>query len=236
MFELDESLTGHVEGPRGYKKILHWGVTDTPLDERYPGLTVADAERFLDDRAGQAEPWCCCVSFSEPNEALVAGRETFQKYDPATLPLPDNFFDDMSDRPNIYQREQQIGRPISEEHWRNARACYFSRITEIDQLVGKLTSHLEEAGQLDNTVVVFLADHGRYVGSHGFDAHNFGPFEEIYRVPLIMAGPGISSGAECQAQVSIADVGTTLCQLGNAELCRVPRNQVSAHAANRLAG
>jgi arylsulfatase A-like enzyme len=216
-FKLDESLTGYVEGSRGYRKILHWGVTDTALEVRYPGLTVVDAERFLDKRMSEVDPWCCCVSFSEPNEALIAGRETFERYDAATLPLPDNFFDDMSDRPNIYQREQQIGRHISEEHWRNARACYFARITEVDQLVGRLTARLEKARQLDNTIVVVLADHGRYVGAHGFDAHNFGPFEEIYRVPLIMAGPGIASGAECRAQVSIADVGTTMCDLGQAE-------------------
>lgn len=221
-FDLDEDLTGYVEGPRGYKKILHWGVTDTPLDERYPGLTVADAERFLDERMSDSTPWCCCVSFSEPNEALVAGREAFEQYDPATLPLPENFFDDLSDRPNIYQREQQIGRRLSEEHWRNARACYFARIAEIDQLVGRVMDRLEAAGQLGNTVVVFLADHGRYVGAHGFDAHNFGPFEEIYRVPLIMAGPGISEGSECGAQVSIADVGTTICSIGQTQPIETP--------------
>ena len=47
-FQLDESLTGYIEGPRGYKRILHWGVTDTSLHDRYPGLTVADAKQFLD--------------------------------------------------------------------------------------------------------------------------------------------------------------------------------------------
>ena len=233
-FELDESLTGYVEGPQGYKKIFHWGVTDTPLDDRYPGLTVADAEQFLSERLNEPDPWCCCVSFSEPNEALVAGREAFDKYDPAQVPLPENFFDDLSDRPNIYQREQQIGRPISEEHWRNARACYFARITEIDQMVGQLTGQLEKAGQLDNTIVIFLADHGRYVGAHGFDAHNFGPFEEIYRVPLIMAGPDIESDAECRAQISIADVGTTICSIGQAESIETPDSRCFASLLTNL--
>lgn len=227
-FELDESLTGYVEGPPGYKKILHWGVTDTPPHKRYPGLTATDAKQFLNERFDAPDPWCCCVSFSEPNEALVAGREAFAQYAPATLPLPENFFDDLSDRPNIYQREQQIGHPISEEHWRNARACYFARITEIDRMVGQLTGQLEAAGQLDNTVVIFLADHGRYVGAHGFDAHNFGPFEEIYRVPLIMAGPDITPGSECSAQVSIADVGTTICSIGGTQALETPDSRCFA--------
>jgi len=224
-FDLDESLSGYVDGPRGYKRILHWGVTDTPWDQRYPGLTVLEAEQFLKRRLDDSNSWCCCVSFSEPNEALVVGRETWNQYDPATIPLPGNFFDDLSDRPNIYQREQQIGRNISEDHWRAARACYFGRITEVDKLVGRLVSLIEDAGQLSNTVVVFLADHGRYVGAHGFDAHNFGAFEEIYRIPLILAGPEIAEGVNCDAQVSIADLGPTLCELGGARPIDVPDSQ-----------
>lgn len=221
MFELDESLCGYIEGPRGYRRILHWGVTDTPLDDRYPGLTLRDAGQFL-DRHRSGDPWCCCVSFSEPNEALVVGREAWDRYDPESIPLPVNFFDDLSDRPAMYQREQQIGRRLSEEHWRAARACYFGRITEVDALVSRLVDRIESAGQLENTVVIFVADHGRYVGAHGFDAHNFGAFEEIYRIPLIMAGPGIAGDATCAAQVSIADLGASLCELGDAEPFEAP--------------
>ncbi|MCP4786984.1 MAG: sulfatase-like hydrolase/transferase [Fuerstiella sp.] len=224
-FELDESLTGYVEGPRGYKRILHWGVTDTPLDERYPGLTAADADHFLADCLGKSDPWCCCVSFSEPNEALVVGRETWDRYDPDAVSLPENFLDDLSDRPNLYQREQQIGRGISEDHWRAARACYFGRITELDGIVQRLTASVDAAGQLENTIVVFMADHGRYVGAHGFDAHNFGAFEEIYRIPLIVAGPGVAAGATCEAQVSISDMGATFCELGQADPIDVPDSQ-----------
>lgn len=216
-YELDDSLTGYIDGPRGYRRLLHWGVTDTPLHERYPGLTVSDAEQFLDQHLPNSSPWCCCVSFSEPNEALVAGRNAFEQYDPQVLPLPENFFDDLSDRPNIYRREQQIGRRLSEEHWRHARACYFARISEVDQMIGRLTERIEAAGRLEETVIIFLADHGRYAGAHGFDAHNFGPFEEIYRIPLLMAGPEIEAGADCSAQVSIADVGTTICSLARSE-------------------
>ncbi len=224
---LDSRLCGYLEGPAGYNRILHWGVTDTALDRRYPGLSVLDAERFLASRLADAPggndpaPWCCCVSFSEPNEALIVGRETWDRYDPEEIPLPANFFDDMTDRPNMYRREQMIARGLSDEHWRAARACYLGRVTELDELVGRLVGQLSAAGQLDETVIVFLSDHGRYVGAHGFDAHNFGAFEEIYRIPLVIAGPGIASGA-CHAPVGIADLCPTLCQLASAEIIEAP--------------
>ncbi len=214
---VDQALKGEVEGPRGYKTVLHWGVTDTPLCERYPGLSVLDAEKFLSSSLTGSSPWCCSVSFSEPNEALIVGRETWDKYADLDIPLPENFADDLSDRPNMYQRERLIGKNLSEEHWRNARKCYFGRITEIDSLLPSLLAPIEQAGQLENTIVIFLADHGRYIGGHGFDAHNFGAFEEIYNIPLIIAGPEISQGKRCNAQVTIGDIGVTLCDLGQAK-------------------
>jgi len=212
-YDLDETLTGYLDGHPGYNRTLHWGVTDTPLEERYPGLTAQDACRFLDSCLAESTPWSVCVSFSEPNEALVVGRETWEQYDPQAIPLPANFFDDMSRRPNMYRREQQIGRHLPEAFWRNARACYYGRITELDALVGGMMQQIAAAGKLDETVIVFLSDHGRYVGAHGFEAHNFGAFEEIYRIPLVIAGPGIAAGETCDAPVSIADLCPTMCKL-----------------------
>ena len=94
----------------------------------------------------------------------------------------------------MYRREQEVAKELSEDHWRKARACYFARITELDRCFGRLVDQLEDDGQLENTIVIVLSDHGRYVGAHGFDAHNFGAFEEIYKIPLICAGPGIAEG------------------------------------------
>ena len=119
-YDLDPALSGYLSGPPGYKRILHWGVTDTPLNKRYPGLTADDAEQFLRGAVQDSQPWCCCVSFSEPNEALVVGRETWDAYDPESIPLPDNFFDEMSDRPNLYQREQR-NRPIAQRNTNGER-------------------------------------------------------------------------------------------------------------------
>ena len=216
-YELDDLLTGYIEGPAGYNRVLHWGVTDTPIDKRYPGLTAQDADAWIQSVTGDRDPWCCCVSFSEPNEALVAGRDAWNRYDAGSLPLPTNFFDDMAGRPNLYRREQDIGRHYPEQHWQSARACYMARISELDDFFGRLMARIESANALENTIVILLSDHGRYVGAHGFEAHNFGAFEEIYRIPLVVAGPGVASGTQCNAPVSIADLCPTICELSESE-------------------
>ena len=98
-----------------------------------------------------------------------------------------------------------------------ARACYYSRITELDDQLGRLLDWLDDSGQADNTIVVVTSDHGRYVGAHGYDAHNFGAFEEIYRIPLVIAGPGVVRGMNCSARVQLGDLCPTLVDLAGGE-------------------
>lgn len=211
---VDPDLSGYLEGPRGYNRILHWGVTDTPPEDRYPALTTQQTLDFIENAEG---PWCACASFSEPNEALVVSRSTFERYDPDTIPLPATLRDDFSGRPNFYARQQQIANGLSDEHWRMARTCYFGRITELDDQFGWLLHRID----LENTVVVVTADHGRYVGAHGFDAHNFGGFEDIFRVPMIAAGPGIATG-ETSAVVGLHDLCPTLLDITGSNSIQTP--------------
>ena len=165
---------------------------------------------------------CLCASFSEPNEALVASEEMFALYDPASLSLPVSVRDRHDNRPGLYRRQREIAASLSDEEWRMARACYYARISELDAEFGRLIQRLEIAGQLDDTIVIVTSDHGRYVGSHGFDAHNFGPFEEIYRIPLLVAGAGILPGRTPRDFVSLPDLAPTILSLAGAPPIDVP--------------
>ena len=214
-------FTRYQTGPDGYRDILHYGVSTASIESRYPCVTTSEAIKFVESASG-GEPWCVCASFSEPNEALVASEEIFRRYDPSALTLPGNLRDPLDDRPGLYRRQREIGESLSDEEWRMARACYYSRITELDEQFGRLLSFLEDSGELENTVVIVTSDHGRYVGAHGFDAHNFGPFEEIYRVPLLMSGPGISAGESSAAPVGLHDLCPTILDLTGAEPIDVP--------------
>lgn len=209
----DPALSGYLEGPPGYRRILHWGVTDTPPEERYHHTTVDQLVDYLQRAEG---PFCACASFSEPNETLIASRSTFEQYDPSTLPLPATLRCDFAGQPALYRREQGIGQHLTDNYWQHALACYYSRITELDTEFGRLMELLEKSGRKDNTIVIVTSDHGRYVGGRGFDAHNIGAFEEIYRIPLIIAGPGIASGS-CRATVNLQDLCPTICELADAE-------------------
>jgi arylsulfatase A-like enzyme len=218
---VDPGLSRWHEGPaEGYRKILHYGVTDVAPPDRYAHATVDQALEYLGKCRDSEQPWLGCVSFSEPNEALVVSRETFERYDLAEIDLPENRHEDFSDKPNLYRREKQIASGVTDAEWRMARACYYGRITELDDQLGRLLDWLERIGEAENTMVVVTADHGRYVGARGFDAHNFGAFEDIYRVPMIVAGAGVAetNSESDEPLVMFHDLCPTLIEIGGGEV------------------
>jgi arylsulfatase A-like enzyme len=176
------------------------------------GLPARQACEWLQE-APADRPWCCCVSYYEPNESLIVGREAFEQYDVDRLRLPENLRDDLAGRPNIYRRDQQIWQDVDDAEWRRILACYYGRITELDGQLARLLATLEATGQLDDTIVIFTSDHGRYVGGHGLEAHNFGAFEEIYAIPLVVAGPGVARAQTTAATVGFHDLCPTLLEL-----------------------
>jgi arylsulfatase A-like enzyme len=222
---LDPALSRWHTGPAGYNDTLHYGVTDTPVEDRVAVSGPADAAcEFLAD-APSDQPWCCCVSYYGPNEAMIVGRDAYNRYDPAQLTLPENRRDDLAGRPNIYRRTSQIFADVSDAEWQQAHACYYGRISELDDQLARVVAALEANGQLANTVIIVTADHGKYVGAHGFEAHNFGAFEEIYHIPMIVAGPGVAEGVDSKARVGLHDLCPTILELADAPAIDVPDSQ-----------
>ena len=232
----DDSFALYETEPEGYNRILHYGITDVPAGQRPFGLSTRMALDFLASCREKEQPWACCVSFSEPNTPLVAGREAYEQYDVDAIRLPENLYDELTDSPAFYRRQQEVFDHFSERQWRETRAVYYALVTELDAQLGLLTDAVEQAGQLENTIIVVLSDHGRYMGAHGLDAHNFGAFEEAYNIPLIVSGPGIAEGAETTGLVSLADVGPTLLELAGAEPLDMPDSRSFARLLGDPAG
>ena len=66
-------------------------------------------------------------------------------------------------------------------------AAYYAMIELIDKQVGRMVSALEETGQLEDTIVIFMSDHGEMLGDHGFYLKGPHFYDEAVRVPLIFS-------------------------------------------------
>ena len=216
----------YLSEPAGYGPHPFYGVTDRPAANRSMGVTTSMALRFLKEEkereAEGPEPWCCFVSFFEPHDPYVAQRAFYARYADRDLPPPANADDDLADRPGLYRRAQRIWKQLSEEEKRTARACYYASISEIDGQFGRLLDYLDESGQRENTIVVMTADHGDLLGAHGLFFKDISAFEEIFQIPLIVSGPGVSTNALCQGRVGLHDLCPTLLELAGCEPFAVP--------------
>ena len=210
--EAGYSLEKFTEMP-GYRRSRFYGVTDAPMAERGLGRRVAAGLDFLDEATQQNNPWCCFVSVLEPHDPFICGEEAFAQYDVDALPLPASLHDDLAGRPNLYRKAARVFADWTEREHREAAACYYASVTEIDQQFARLIERVEQAGQLDNTIIVLTSDHGELLGAHGLYCKNVHAGEEIYNIPLVMAGPGIVENATTEARVGLHDLAQTLLDL-----------------------
>jgi arylsulfatase A-like enzyme len=83
--------------------------------------------------------------------------------------------------------------PHSPETVRRERAIYLAMCAQIDDRIGQLIEKLKAMGELDNTLILFTADHGLAVGEHGLMGKQ-NLYDGSWRVPMILAGPGVPVG------------------------------------------
>ena len=90
---------------------------------------------------------------------------------------------------------------------------YLNAVRATDDAIGRLLDHLEEAGELDRTLIVVVGDHGQAFGEHGLFGHNQSIYEEEIRVPLILANPLLFGGSTDRTVGGIVDLAPTILDL-----------------------
>ena len=88
----------------------------------------------------------------------------------------------------------------------------FACSENIDIQIGRVLKKLEAMGELDNTYIVYTADHGMAIGRHGLQGKQ-NLYQHTWRVPFIVKGPGIQRGSRVEGNIYLHDVLSTLCDL-----------------------
>src|SRR5499426_97612 len=110
-------------------------------------------------------------------------------------------------------RDENLGAwPRTEAMIRNQLAEYYGLITHMDEQIGRILDALQKSGQADNTIIIFAADNGLALGSHGLLGKQ-SVFEHSMRTPLMIAGPGVPRGRSTRAFTYLLDLFPTLCDM-----------------------
>jgi arylsulfatase A-like enzyme len=125
----------------------------------------------------------------------------------------------MADRPGLYRRTRGRFDQLTEAEHRRALRHYLAFCSYQDALFGEVLQALRQTGQLEDTLVVYLSDHGDYAGEHGLWCKGLPAFRGAYHVPAVVRWPaGVQAPGRCvDAFVSLTDFAPTLLEAAGVE-------------------
>ena len=99
-----------------------------------------------------------------------------------------------------------------EQTIRNELGREFACSENIDIQIGRVLAKLEAMSELDNTYIIYTADHGMAIGRHGLQGKQ-NLYQHTWRVPFLVKGPGIQPGSRVEGNIYLLDALVTLCDL-----------------------
>ena len=183
-------------------------------------------------RAGD-QPFCAWISFPDPHHPFDCPEPWSRLHDPAEVDLPPHRNRSFEGRP--WWHEAAMTNEPGDKKYADLRKAYsripeqtddqlreiiantYGQIALIDHQVGRLMIALEEAGLSEDTIVIYISDHGDWLGDHGLILKGPMPYEGLLRVPMILRGPGVPAGRVVREPVSTLDLGATFADYAGTE-------------------
>ena len=160
--------------------------------------------------AGTDKPLYTFVSYVQPHSPFCPPAEYLQRVDPAKLPEPaePTWLKDPLAPKCLQMYLDQTKR--TKASWMEARRYYFADLAHLDDQLGKVLDVLKQAGRLDNTYIIFTADHGEMLGDQGMLSKAERHYDAVIRVPLTVAGPGLKQGQARAEFAQLEDIFPTV--------------------------
>jgi arylsulfatase A-like enzyme len=218
----------------------HYG--DRAADYQTDVLTRDYAVPFINAQAVDPRPFFLWLAYHPPHSGVgrndLAGRRCSdgppdergskqsaippkryaRRYISARVPRSPSFDErDVTDKPKLVSRRPPLSDRDLETIDRDYR-CGLAALRALDDGVGQIVDELRATGQLANTVLIFLTDHGVMAGEHRIKRGKNRPYEEAIGIPLLIRGPGVFPGGGVEAPVANIDLAPTILDLAAAEV------------------
>lgn len=204
-----------------------------PTEYHHTTFCIEKAETFIRNQEGFPNPWLYSVNLFDPHHSFDPPDDLFKKY--CSKPSKDRqvsgqMQEKAEDEAKItFQRLDHKGaynqkghfpydEMTAEDHF-YIKAAYAAMIELIDFNIGRLMNALKETGQLENTIVIFMSDHGEMLGDHGLYLKGPYFYEELVKVPLLISCPGkIRENYVSYALTELVDLSPTLLDFAGTEV------------------
>jgi len=196
--------------------------TSVPEDIHQTTWCAQKAVNFIEACAQFDHPWLFSVNFFDPHHPFDPPREYLERYLDRLdeIPPPNHVPGELDNKPPFQGRDSQGAyssesafrwADISERSHRLIRAAYWAMCDLIDAQVGRILEALDRTGQRDNTIVIYMSDHGEMLGDHGIYLKGPYFYEPAIHVPLIVSMPSaVAKNVRSSALVELVDLAPAL--------------------------
>jgi len=221
--EVRVNLRQNAQSPR-----IAYAISDTPEEHYNTSAIATQTEAFLDKYAagdfasngsGDRDPFALWVSFPDPHEPFEAPRRYADMFPPEDVVLPPQRTNEYTDGTSP-ERNRVLARMMRqtedlEEHRRGVVSVYQAMTRFVDDGIGRIVDKLDELGLRENTIIVFTADHGDFMGEHGMAVKGGVFYDALVQVPMIVSWPdgGVPQGVVEDSMASTVDILPTLLEL-----------------------
>ncbi len=216
MMHVKRSELKNMIAPQGFKTGRRMSIIGGrfPKDKPYPPEKVTN--NALEWLKKENAPYFLRISFLQPHTPVLTPPPYNSIY------MEENFPNTIEYKEKLSEFEQRFAQVVdaakmTKEEIYLAQVYYYGLVAWIDAQIGKIFEYLESLGQLENTIIVFSADHGVSLGENGCYAKQiYAP--QVHRVPLLIAGPNIKSKGKIRDEICESlDVPKTLFNLAGIE-------------------
>lgn len=158
------------------------------------------------------------TSFIKPHHPFDAVQGDAERYDPATLSLLPGWTEQCYEHDLALNPGYFPSKDLTEARLRRVMAYYYATIEQIDREVGAMIDVLKKKGMYDDTLIVYVSDHGEYMGQHHMLLKANYMYDSLARVPLIVKHPrGHRAGETMSGLVSLIDLAPTIVRAAGCE-------------------
>ena len=212
--EKEKAFNKYLEGTHFY---MEEKAAPFPAEMQLPVRIVDDAENWLNGEQKSGKPFFLYVSFPEPHNPYQVSEPYYSLFTPQSLPPVPVGAEVLRAKGNkwVLQKEMMdMGYPGFEKEIPRIRSNYYGMMRLIDDQVKNLVDFLKTNGLYENTILIFVADHGDFTGEYGLIKKGVEVPECLTRIPMLWCGPGIKqSKLPHDAHVSNVDIMPTICDI-----------------------
>ncbi|NIJ45487.1 arylsulfatase A-like enzyme [Wenyingzhuangia heitensis] len=204
-----------------------WDPTDTKFGGYWQGgkhwseVVKDDAIAFINTAKTKENPFFMYLAFNAPHDPRQAPKEYQEMYNVNDISVPESFIPEYPYRKSIGNgnnlRDEALAPfPRTEYAVKTHIKEYYASITHADAQIGLILEALKKSGKLDNTYIIFTADHGLAMGRHGLIGKQ-NLFDHSIRPPMVILGPNIPKNKKVDTDVYLQDVMATTLDIANVE-------------------